>query len=246
MNFKFTKFSICFFLGLVFANMSFAQTSFKVGNNPTAVSPSTALEVESTNKGVILPRYSTAGLAAIATPAKGMLVIDTQIRCVKIYTGTSWDCVGAGYLGNNLSTNSLINITSGTGTGATLQNVTVGVNVTSLKDTINSLISRQQIKAVNYFYMPNISFNTSTLAVGQTKDLYSLYRAQFLAPPIRSTGAPVSVPSYAAATDLYYYITSYDATVFANVTINASGLMTYDIIGNATDCSFINVVFVIR
>ncbi|MBK7956798.1 MAG: hypothetical protein IPK03_00960 [Bacteroidetes bacterium] len=170
MNFKYTKFAISITIGLFFATLASAQTSLKIGNNPTAVSASTALEIESTNKGVILPRYSTAGLAAIATPAKGMLVIDTQIRCVKIYTGTSWDCVGAGYLGNNLSTNSLINITSGTGTGATLQNVTVGVNITSLKDTINSLIASQQIKAVNYFYMPNISFNTSTLAVGQTKD----------------------------------------------------------------------------
>jgi len=97
----------------------------------------------------------------------------------------------------------------------------------------------------NWFYMPSVSFDTSSTGTGKTKDLYSLYAGQFSS-PIASTGAPAKVPFLPAATDLYYYFTDYDHAVFANISINASGVMTYDIIGGATDCSYINIVFVLK
>ena len=61
-----------------------------------------------------------------------------------------------------------------------------------------------------------------------------------------STGAPAAIPTY-ASTDLYYYVTYFDPTVFDNVSIDASGVMTYDIIGQPADYnSLINVVFVVK
>lgn len=93
------------------------------------------------------------------------------------------------------------------------------------------------------FYMPTISFNTSVNAVSVTRDLYNEYLTQFTTPAIKSTGAPNSIPTY-GATDLYYYITSYDTGVFSNVSINATGVMTYDVTAAATDCSFVSIVFV--
>lgn len=98
----------------------------------------------------------------------------------------------------------------------------------------------------NWFYMPSISFDTSTTGTGRTKNLYTLYYNQFKTPAIKSSGAPSSVPYMPAATDLYYYITDYDTNVFANVSITASGVMTYDVISNATACSYINIVFVLK
>lgn len=97
-----------------------------------------------------------------------------------------------------------------------------------------------------WFYMPSVSFDTSTTGTGRSKDLYSLYYTQFHAPSVKSTGAPTSVPFIPAATDMYYYITSYDTSVFANISINASGAMTYDVIGSATACSYINIAFVLK
>lgn len=41
-------------------------------------------------------------------------------------------------------------------------------------------------------------------------------------------------------------ITEYDTAVFANVSINASGVMTYDVLAGATACSYINIVFVLK
>jgi hypothetical protein len=105
---------------------------------------------------------------------------------------------------------------------------------------------RMPLGYTNWFYMPSISFDTSTSGTGRTKDLYALYYGQFHAPSVKSTGAPTSVPYIPAATDFYYYITAYDGTVFSNITINASGLMTYDVIDSATDCSYINILFVLK
>lgn len=98
----------------------------------------------------------------------------------------------------------------------------------------------------NWFYMPSVAFDTSISATGLTKNLYTLYYNQFHTPLVKSTGAPASVPYIPAATDLYYYITDYDTNVFRNVSINASGVMTYDVNATATDCSFINIVFVLK
>lgn len=97
-----------------------------------------------------------------------------------------------------------------------------------------------------WFYMPSVSFDTSTTGNSRTKDLYTLYYNQFHAPAVKSTGAPTSVPYIPAATDFYYYITDYDTAVFSGISINASGVMTYNVIGSATDCSYINIAFVLK
>lgn len=105
---------------------------------------------------------------------------------------------------------------------------------------------RMDLGYSNWFYMPSVSFNTSVNAVGQTKDLYQLYYDQFANPSVKSTSAPAQVPYIPARTDLYYYITYYDTTVFSNVTIDDNGVMTYDVTASATDCSYINIVFVLK
>jgi len=98
----------------------------------------------------------------------------------------------------------------------------------------------------NWFYMPSVSFDTSVTAYGLKKDLYKLYCSQFQNPMVKSDGAPASVPYILKATDLYYYITEYDTNVFGKISIDANGVMTYDVIGSASDCSFINIVFVLK
>jgi hypothetical protein len=109
--------------------------------------------------------------------------------------------------------------------------------------------------------MPSVSFDTSTTGVDRTKNLYYLYLEQFTGKEVNhlgeitgtstgrfvaSSGAPATIPYVPAATDLYYYITDYDTSVFANITITASGVMEYDVISAATDCSYINIVFVLK
>jgi len=99
-----------------------------------------------------------------------------------------------------------------------------------------------------WFYMPSIPFDVSAKGTGLTKDLYQECKNQLnssSAPVKSSTGAPAQVlATMPAKTDLYYYVTDYDPAVFDNISIDANGLMTYDVIGQATDATLINIVFV--
>ncbi|MCP9767081.1 hypothetical protein EGI22_04110 [Lacihabitans sp. LS3-19] len=64
--------------------------------NPNANMPSSAiLEVRSTNKGVLTPRMTTAQINAISSPVMGLMAYDTDLKCLKTYNGTLWECTGA-------------------------------------------------------------------------------------------------------------------------------------------------------
>ena len=95
-----------------------------------------------------------------------------------------------------------------------------------------------------FFYMPSVLVNTSTLGT-KTMDLYNLYYTQFNTPPVTSTGSTGSIPTL-LKNELEYYVTYYDTALMNTVTINADGVMSYNVIGNASDASFMNIVFVVK
>ncbi|MBQ4914418.1 hypothetical protein J8L85_08230, partial [Maribacter sp. MMG018] len=101
------------------------------------------------------------------------------------------------------------------------------------------------------FYPPSIEVDVATVGTGRSIDLHAEYVSQYGSPMVRSdvggaNEAPAAIPTY-AANELYYYVTYYDATVFANVQVNANGIMTYDVIATPTDYNtLINVVFVAK
>ncbi|MGQ8870611.1 hypothetical protein ACUTSE_18070, partial [Myroides sp. TSA_177.3] len=126
-----------------------------------------------------------------------------------------------------------------------------------------------EYKAVpRFFYMPSVIFATSTLATGLKRDLYQDYVNQFTGGAANATyfishgatggsmpysGGLIKNPG-AASPDIViynknqidYYITYYDTSVLANLKVNNNGVLTYDIIGNATATSYMNIVFVIK
>lgn len=71
----------------VLTKNSFAQN---VGIGTTTPNPSALLEVNSTTRGLLAPRMTTAQRNAIATPAKGLLVYDTDVNSMFHYNGSSW------------------------------------------------------------------------------------------------------------------------------------------------------------
>lgn len=95
-----------------------------------------------------------------------------------------------------------------------------------------------------FFYMPSVLVNTSTLGT-KTMDLYNLYYTQFNTPPVKSFGSTGSIPTL-PKNQLEYYVTYYDTSLMNNVSITADGVMTYNVIGNASDASFMNIVFVVK
>ncbi|WP_150452044.1 hypothetical protein [Arenibacter lacus] len=100
-----------------------------------------------------------------------------------------------------------------------------------------------------FFYMPTILFDTSTLGQ-KTKDLHAEYLSQFTGQNmdvfVKNASAPDEIPHIPGPGDLNYYITDYDNTVLNNVSISDSGIMTYDVIKNAGQYSYITVIFVVK
>ncbi|MFC3199949.1 hypothetical protein ACFOET_20180, partial [Parapedobacter deserti] len=108
-------------------------------------------------------------------------------------------------------------------------------------------------KFVRFFYMPSIVFDTSSpnpTGPLRTRNLYQEYVNQFTGAGspglVGSTGAPETIPYLPQAEDLYYYITYYDDDVFADLSINQNGELSYRVIGPGTPTSFMNIVFVIK
>ncbi|MEY4107266.1 MAG: hypothetical protein RL181_1608, partial [Bacteroidota bacterium] len=61
------------------------------------IDASAMLDVQASDKGVLLPRLSTAQRNAMPRPAKGLLIFNTTLQCVEINLGTPdapvWKCL---------------------------------------------------------------------------------------------------------------------------------------------------------
>ncbi|MFI0425317.1 MAG: hypothetical protein ACH34V_00025 [Flavobacterium sp.] len=83
---------------LLFGALNTSQAQVKVGDNPTTINANSVLEIESTNKGLLLPRVALTS-AIVATPmsahVSGMTVYNTATA------GTAPDNVTPGFYYNN-------------------------------------------------------------------------------------------------------------------------------------------------
>ena len=105
----------------------------------------------------------------------------------------------------------------------------------------------------HWFYMPSIAIETSKITEdgesSPTINLYEEFKKQKNEAAnndvVASFGAPVTALSTIPIdTDFYYYVTAYDKKVFKIEGISEKGVMTYRILSEATDATFINIVFV--
>ncbi|MEM6722983.1 MAG: hypothetical protein AAF598_03035 [Bacteroidota bacterium] len=84
-------------LSLLFLFISLAGFSQGVGINTTTPDPSAVLDVQSTDKGVLVPRMNSTQRLGIngGNPAEGLMVFDTQTNSFWFYTGSTWQEFGA-------------------------------------------------------------------------------------------------------------------------------------------------------
>ncbi|ANF52274.1 hypothetical protein A0O34_17880 [Chryseobacterium glaciei] len=61
------------------------------GNWPSS-RKSAHMVLESNNKGFVISRLTTAQVTALVSPQEGMMVYDTDVKCLKLYDGTAWSC----------------------------------------------------------------------------------------------------------------------------------------------------------
>lgn len=80
--------AIIFLLFLLYSAVIFGQIS--IGDNEADASA--ILDIQSNEKGVLLPRMSTDERLEIANPANGLQVYDNDEQCLMIYRNDQWDC----------------------------------------------------------------------------------------------------------------------------------------------------------
>ncbi|MFT3825440.1 MAG: hypothetical protein QM731_16090 [Chitinophagaceae bacterium] len=74
----------------VCATVSTAQ-NIAINTDGALPHASAALDIKSTDKGLLVPRLTTAQRTAIASPAKGLLVFDTDVNSFWFFNGASWN-----------------------------------------------------------------------------------------------------------------------------------------------------------
>lgn len=116
---KKTLFLVCYFF-------LFNAANAQVGIGTTTPDASAALEVASTNSGLLIPRMTQAERDAITTPATGLLIYQTDNTSGFYYfNGTLWTTFGGGDADWTISGNDMYNANSG--------NVGVGTNTPTAK-----------------------------------------------------------------------------------------------------------------
>ena len=100
-------------LFFLFINLSlFAQV--KIGDNPSSIHTNSILELESSDKALVISRMSGAQMNAI-TPLRGALVFNTDDNCVFMYNGTTWRSLCNTGAGINVTTSNTVPTTNNLG-----------------------------------------------------------------------------------------------------------------------------------
>ena len=198
----------------------------QVGINTNNPNEYTFLDVRSSNKGILIPRVNLNSIFDIQT------VTSRNASANNRYEN--------GTLVYNMRTSEIIGENS-------KNNVKPGFYFWQTDRWVRLADKREQ----NFFYMPSIVIPTAADQVPSGQfgriNLYEYYKAQFSTSYVRNANATTTLPIYVPS-DLDYYITWYDNTVFTNVSVNSLGILTYEVLPNAevTIGSFMNIIFAVR
>ncbi|CAM4176940.1 TMF family protein [Zobellia roscoffensis] len=95
-----------FFIG--FFLISFAQAQVKIGDNPQVIDPASILELESSDKVLVITRVDSLQMTTIV-PNRGALVYNTTADCVYYFDGTAWISMCDGVGGGALTATPIVN-----------------------------------------------------------------------------------------------------------------------------------------
>jgi len=69
------------------------DTTGSLGIGATSINASAKVQIDSTTKGFLPPRMTTAQKASISSPATGLMVFDTTLAKLCVFTGSVWETV---------------------------------------------------------------------------------------------------------------------------------------------------------
>ncbi len=118
---------------LASSNSLSAQVQGKFGTNQNALDINAAIEVESTSKGVLLPRLTTAQQNAMVSPTNGMLIYNTDSACFVLRRAGVWRSLCAANGGEAWSTLGNTGTSNNTNFIGTTDNVPLSIRVNNLR-----------------------------------------------------------------------------------------------------------------
>jgi len=98
-----------------------------------------------------------------------------------------------------------------------------------------------------WFYMPSSLLDVvPDTQEPKTADLFALYKDDITTSSVSSDASHpfVEFRPELTADDFYYYVVGYDKTLFSDISISSKGIMTYTVLKEATDESYIDIAFV--
>lgn len=69
-----------------------SKINHRTQNSWPMIRKSANMVLESNTKGFVITRLTTAQVNALVSPQEGMIVYDTNLKCLKIYNGNAWQC----------------------------------------------------------------------------------------------------------------------------------------------------------
>src|SRR5450631_1512426 len=87
------------------AQLKLAAQNIGINSSGSLPDPSAMLDVNATNKGMLVPRMTTAQRVAITTPASGLLVFDNTTTSFWFYAASAWKEITTGSNGWNITGN---------------------------------------------------------------------------------------------------------------------------------------------
>ena len=137
---KLLSISLCLLLA-AFLPISPASAQIKIGTNGAIIAPSSLLELESANQGLLLPRMADTVAINLLNPPNGMLIYLTKEPSVGLYLKkvTGWEFI-SGFIGGVARFNSLSvtgEVTAGTFRGPLLGNASSATTVSGNVAAVN-------------------------------------------------------------------------------------------------------------
>ncbi len=178
------------FVLIITITLTFGQNNVGIGTNvPDA---SSILDLSSSSKGFLAPRMTTAQRTAIATPAAGLLIYDTDFGCYFYYNG-AWTslCQLSGPTGATGATGAagITGPTGATGPGTICPTASSGyvTMFTSPTDMCNSVLFQSGT---------NVGINTTTPSVALQVNATSAIGMPAGTTAQQPAGAPVGATRY--------------------------------------------------
>lgn len=84
---------LSFYILFLILHSSVLEAQVKIGEKPDSINPASILEMESTQKGLLIPRMTTVQRDAISVPPNGLQIYNITKNTLEIFANDKWESV---------------------------------------------------------------------------------------------------------------------------------------------------------